>query len=399
MSTSADSGTAAVARGLPHVGLVATSPASIGPALSQAAADGPVTEERGATPDTAGRLQLEPSLEPGSVAAVAALEQASTAFADRVGDDSDVSPYIISYVAHAFGQPELQRSSGFLWCCLCVCPCSSRTPLGRELRCHLLNTLLQMVALVVISWQCRSQLRLLLFLVYLALQCALIYSVIRHSERHKDVDDLRLYELDVKAKLVSLAGSAILGPVWWSFDVLVTVHIQVPSDVAPPMDSTRLTIAVVMFFFHCAIFARLVCFANEGVNRFAQKSLRPLKLRARRYDAPLGSMHGNTCSICLGDFEERDSVFLLPCKHLYHADCIMMWLRKADACPMRCHAAVFELPAGRTRASSLGRWYVAGQEGSALDEVASSAGVAVAGGDLEAGEGIGPSAQTIGAPA
>ncbi|CAG2197996.1 unnamed protein product [Mytilus edulis] len=34
------------------------------------------------------------------------------------------------------------------------------------------------------------------------------------------------------------------------------------------------------------------------------------------------------CSICLKEFEEKDKLWILPCEHEFHVDCITPWLRK-----------------------------------------------------------------------
>ncbi|RLN11882.1 E3 ubiquitin-protein ligase EL5-like [Panicum miliaceum] len=41
------------------------------------------------------------------------------------------------------------------------------------------------------------------------------------------------------------------------------------------------------------------------------------------------------CAVCLGAFEFKEMVRLLPvCLHLYHAECIDPWLRKHSTCPV-----------------------------------------------------------------
>jgi hypothetical protein len=43
----------------------------------------------------------------------------------------------------------------------------------------------------------------------------------------------------------------------------------------------------------------------------------------------------SSCSICIEDFEENESVRVLPCGHLYHTDCIMPWLTtRCSNCPI-----------------------------------------------------------------
>ncbi|XP_059663603.1 uncharacterized protein LOC132309304 [Cornus florida] len=52
------------------------------------------------------------------------------------------------------------------------------------------------------------------------------------------------------------------------------------------------------------------------------------------------SCHGS-CSICMDDFEFYSGVNQLPCKHVFHSDCIVPWLRRSNSCPL-CR---YKLPA------------------------------------------------------
>lgn len=39
------------------------------------------------------------------------------------------------------------------------------------------------------------------------------------------------------------------------------------------------------------------------------------------------------CSVCKDDFEISQIVLKLPCKHIFHDDCIMPWLKERNSCP------------------------------------------------------------------
>jgi hypothetical protein len=53
-----------------------------------------------------------------------------------------------------------------------------------------------------------------------------------------------------------------------------------------------------------------------------------------------GSADGAQCSVCLGTVQAGEMVRMLPlCKHLYHVECIDLWLASHDTCPL-CRADV-----------------------------------------------------------
>ena len=40
------------------------------------------------------------------------------------------------------------------------------------------------------------------------------------------------------------------------------------------------------------------------------------------------------CIICLKDLKEGDKATMLPCIHMFHSECIQIWLKTANACPV-----------------------------------------------------------------
>ncbi|KAJ9538072.1 hypothetical protein OSB04_030805 [Centaurea solstitialis] len=53
-----------------------------------------------------------------------------------------------------------------------------------------------------------------------------------------------------------------------------------------------------------------------------------------------GLIEGTDCSVCLSDFEEDETLRLLPkCNHAFHVSCIDTWLRSHTNCPL-CRAGI-----------------------------------------------------------
>lgn len=59
-----------------------------------------------------------------------------------------------------------------------------------------------------------------------------------------------------------------------------------------------------------------------------------------KYKRGDGLVEGTDCSVCLSEFEEDETLRLLPkCNHAFHIPCIDTWLRSHTNCPM-CRAGI-----------------------------------------------------------
>ncbi|ORY48957.1 hypothetical protein BCR33DRAFT_15032 [Rhizoclosmatium globosum] len=58
-------------------------------------------------------------------------------------------------------------------------------------------------------------------------------------------------------------------------------------------------------------------------------------------DAPDGK---SDCGICISEFEEQDSVRTLPCKHLFHSNCVDQWLTQGSVTCPSCRHPALDLP-------------------------------------------------------
>lgn len=60
-----------------------------------------------------------------------------------------------------------------------------------------------------------------------------------------------------------------------------------------------------------------------------------------KYNKGDGLIEGTDCSVCLSEFEEDESVRLLPkCSHAFHVHCIDTWLKNHSNCPL-CRSTIF----------------------------------------------------------
>ncbi|KAG6498989.1 E3 ubiquitin-protein ligase Os04g0590900-like [Zingiber officinale] len=64
------------------------------------------------------------------------------------------------------------------------------------------------------------------------------------------------------------------------------------------------------------------------------------KIAVYKYRKDDGVVKGADCSVCLSEFQEEDSLRLLPkCGHGFHLQCIDTWLRSHSNCPL-CRASI-----------------------------------------------------------
>mmetsp|Transcript_4777 Transcript_4777/g.9690 ORF Transcript_4777/g.9690 Transcript_4777/m.9690 type:complete len:326 (-) Transcript_4777:152-1129(-) len=236
-------------------------------------------------------------------------------------------------------------------------PCSSRSKTNHMLRFHLAYCVLQLIASITLVALGHAPLRLLLFGVVLFLQANLTYTAIREVERHRHVRDFRHNQVEVKAKLCTVASLGFLAPLWWLFEATGTCAgpFVCFEDESPASESSGKAFALLMMAHYMLVFAHLVCVARTSSRRLVLSMLRPRKIEATRYGStPWALGDDAACSICLSEYEAHEQVIVLPCGHVYHADCISVWLRRAEMCPLRCDAAVFELPP--VGGHDFGRW-------------------------------------------
>ncbi|KAK7334574.1 hypothetical protein VNO80_26334 [Phaseolus coccineus] len=75
--------------------------------------------------------------------------------------------------------------------------------------------------------------------------------------------------------------------------------------------------------------------SNSGLDEALIKSITVCK-----YTKGGGVVEGHDCSVCLSEFEENESLRLLPkCNHAFHLPCIDTWLKSHASCPL-CRSTI-----------------------------------------------------------
>lgn len=70
--------------------------------------------------------------------------------------------------------------------------------------------------------------------------------------------------------------------------------------------------------------------SNTGLEESLIKSI-----TVHKYKKNDGLVEGTDCSVCLSEFEENESLRLLPkCSHAFHVPCIDAWLKSHSSCPL-----------------------------------------------------------------
>ncbi|KAH7035606.1 uncharacterized protein B0I36DRAFT_94610 [Microdochium trichocladiopsis] len=88
--------------------------------------------------------------------------------------------------------------------------------------------------------------------------------------------------------------------------------------------------------------------ANPQSNAPAPASAEAIESLTRKPldEATLGPEHTGECTICIEDMKLGDMATFLPCKHWFHEECVVLWLKEHATCPI-CRAAIDGEAAGR----------------------------------------------------
>lgn len=73
---------------------------------------------------------------------------------------------------------------------------------------------------------------------------------------------------------------------------------------------------------------------SEPRNPNPRNPNRVLDITSVKYTGPL-----ETCAICMDNCETNNDIVLLPCKHIFHLNCVKEWVTHNPVCPL-CRATI-----------------------------------------------------------
>ena len=80
------------------------------------------------------------------------------------------------------------------------------------------------------------------------------------------------------------------------------------------------------------IFGMLGSFLNQNVpTPLTKKSFDSLE--EKKY-ADVKTQDGESCTVCLGPYEDNDIVKITPCNHVFHPECLKGWIKENHTCPV-----------------------------------------------------------------
>ncbi|KAK3991322.1 hypothetical protein QBC44DRAFT_52248 [Cladorrhinum sp. PSN332] len=76
--------------------------------------------------------------------------------------------------------------------------------------------------------------------------------------------------------------------------------------------------------------------ASPGTNAAPPASSNAIETLQKKIvdDEMLGADGKAECTICIDEITKGDEATVLPCKHWYHGECVIMWLREHNTCPI-----------------------------------------------------------------
>ena len=202
------------------------------------------------------------------------------------------------------------------------------------------------------------------YLLFYAVKSALVLSMAAYRKRHPDcwhyddpilssVRSQRFHLLDHAVRCISVAAAAVMS--WMLFSgvtgglgaglvgsvVLVLLVVEYVSIVLPLLANLALSFFVPCI--HLSFYLPYLPFPSMAVaghrpeeDKAGMTDEDLMSLPTARYHHAGHKGEDATCAVCLSEIEEDEEVRVLSCRHMYHRECIDVWLRKnhQPLCPL-----------------------------------------------------------------
>jgi len=203
----------------------------------------------------------------------------------------------------------------------------------------------------------------ILQVIRLPLRVILVRKLMYYVNHQAEEDHFQTCLDDMKRSMAHIILSFLnfLSLAWYLLGIVETMRSNDCEAKAP--DTFKLSLALVIIFlvflgFSCMcrlLYICLVCFhhamlppvpqqyqgffmPNSGASEEVLKEIPTFTYSQSDDGNPITSSN-NTCAVCLADFVEGDKVAALPCRHYFHHDEILQWLKDKRTCPL-CNTEV-----------------------------------------------------------
>ncbi|XP_063809515.1 E3 ubiquitin-protein ligase RNF149 [Pseudophryne corroboree] len=75
-------------------------------------------------------------------------------------------------------------------------------------------------------------------------------------------------------------------------------------------------------------------YGNQGNRKETKKAISQLQLHRVKKGEKGIDIEAENCAVCIENYKPKDVVRILPCKHIFHRQCIDPWLLEHRTCPM-----------------------------------------------------------------
>uniref|UniRef100_A0ACB8FIU7 Uncharacterized protein n=1 Tax=Sphaerodactylus townsendi TaxID=933632 RepID=A0ACB8FIU7_9SAUR len=95
-----------------------------------------------------------------------------------------------------------------------------------------------------------------------------------------------------------------------------------------------ISLAWLIFFYIQRFLYTGTHFGNQGHRKEIKKAIGQLQLHIVKHEDKGLDVDAENCAVCIENYKPKDTVRILPCKHIFHRTCIDPWLLDHRTCPM-----------------------------------------------------------------